>query len=184
MKIVALVGSIREESFNMRLAKFMQDRYAKEMEMQIADIRSLPFFNQDEENDPIQVVKDFKELIKNADGVVIVTPEYNWSVPGVLKNALDWTSRVERVFMNKPVMPLGVTPGMMGTIRAQLHLREILSAPGIQARILPPAGNEVLINMAGQKFDEQTGQLNDQSTIEFLDSKVKAFIDFVKVQRG
>jgi chromate reductase, NAD(P)H dehydrogenase (quinone) len=72
----------------------------------------------------------------------------------------------------------------MGTIRAQLHLREILSAPGIQAKILPPAGNEVLINMAGQKFDEQTGQLNDQSTIEFLDSKVKAFIEFVKVQRG
>lgn len=179
MNIVTLVGSIRKESFNMRLAKFMQERYADKLNMQIADIGSLPYFNQDEEQNPPQVVKDFKESIAKADGIIIVTPEYNWSVPGVLKNALDWTSRVERVLLNKPVMPLGATPGQMGTIRAQLHLRQILSAPGIQANVLPPASNEILINQAGEKFAENGGTLIDNGTIEFLDSKVDAFIEFI-----
>jgi hypothetical protein len=77
-------------------------------------------------------------------------------------------------------MSLGVTLGLLGTVRAQMHLREILAAPGIQAKILPPGGNEVLIGLANQKFDEQTGRLVDQGTLSFLDSKVDAFIDFVK----
>lgn len=180
MNIVVLVGSLREESYNMRLAKTMQERYKDKMDMQITDIRSLPHFDQDEENDPPQVVKEFKATIANADGIMIVTPEYNWSVPGVLKNALDWTSRVEKVFIGKPVMTLGATPGMVGTVRAQLHLRDILAAPGIQARVLPPGGNEVLISAAHQKFDEHSGQLVDEETLSFLDSKIEAFIDFVK----
>ena len=77
-------------------------------------------------------------------------------------------------------MTLGATPGMIGTIRAQLHLREILVAPSLQAKILPPGGNEVLINLAHQKIDEQTGQLVDEGTLSLLDSKIDAFIDFVK----
>ena len=90
MNIVAIVGSIRKESFNMQIAKTMQDRYKEKMNITIADIRSLPYFDQDEEQNPPQVVKDFKDSIAKADGVIIITPEYNWSVPGVLKNALDW----------------------------------------------------------------------------------------------
>lgn len=164
----------------MQVAKTMQERYKGKLNMQIADIGALPHFNQDDELDPPQVVKDFKASIAGADGVVIITPEYNWSVPGVLKNALDWTSRVEQVFIGKPVMTLGATPGMMGTIRAQLHLRDILVAPGIQAKILPPGTNEILINFASQKIDGETGQLVDETTLGFLDSKVDAFVDFVK----
>jgi chromate reductase, NAD(P)H dehydrogenase (quinone) len=180
VNIVAIVGSLRKESYNMQLAKTMQERYKGKMNIQIADIRSLPHFDQDEENNPPQPVKEFKEAIANADGVMIITPEYNWSVPGVLKNALDWASRVDKVFIGKPVMTLGATLGMLGTIRAQMHLREILVSPGIQARILPPGGNEVLIGLANQKFDEQTNQLVDEGTLNFLDSKVDAFVDFVK----
>ncbi len=180
MNIVTLVGSLRKNSFNMQVAKTMQERYKDILNMQIADIGALPHFNQDDELDPPQVVKEFKASIANADGVIIITPEYNWSVPGVLKNALDWTSRVEQVFIGKPVMTLGATPGMMGTIRAQLHLRDILVAPGIQANILPPGANEILINFASQKIDEQSGQLVDETTLGFLDSKVDAFVDFVK----
>lgn len=180
MKIVALVGSIRNESYNMHLAKTMIERYKDKLNIEIADIRSLPHFDQDEENNPPEAVKKFKEAIASADGVMIITPEYNWSVPGVLKNAIDWTSRVDKVLIGKPVMALGTTPGMLGTIRAQLHLREILSSPGVQAKILPPAGNEVLINFAAQKFDEQTGKLVDETTLSLLDNKVDAFIDFVK----
>ncbi|MCM3567337.1 NADPH-dependent FMN reductase [Neobacillus mesonae] len=182
MNIVVLVGSLRKESYNMQLAKTMQKRYKEKMNLEIADIRSLPHFDQDEENNPPQSVKEFKEAVSNADGVVIITPEYNWSIPGVLKNALDWASRVDKVFIGKPVMALGATMGMLGTVRAQMHLREILDAPGIQARILPPGGNEVLIGFAHQKFDEQSGQLVDEGTLNFLDSKVEAFIDFVKSQ--
>ncbi|MBS4195545.1 NADPH-dependent FMN reductase [Lederbergia citri] len=183
MNIFTIVGSIRKESYNMQLAKTMQERYKDNLNIEIADIRSLPFFDQDEEHNPPQVVKDFKKAVANADGVIIITPEYNWSVPGVLKNAIDWTSRVKRVFLGKPVMPLGVSTGMLGTVRAQLHLREILSAPGIQAKVLPPGGNEVLVNFAAQKFDEETGLLVDETTISFLDDKVDKFIEMIKTSK-
>lgn len=182
MNILAIAGSIRKDSFNMQLVKTMQERYEEKIDMKIADIGSLPFFNQDDEMDPPQVVKDFKDVVLRVDGVIIVTPEYNWSVPGVLKNALDWTSRGERVLIDKPVMILGATPGMAGTLRAQTHLRQILSAPGIQANVLPAGSNEILVNFAQQKFDEQTGRLADKSTLEFIDSKVDAFM--VLINRG
>lgn len=179
MNIVTLVGSLRQESYNMRLAKTMEKRYKDKWNMKIADIGALPFFNQDEELDPPQVVKDFKQDILMADGVIMITPEYNWSVPGVLKNAIDWTSRVDNVFFGKPVMTAGVTPGMAGTVRAQLHLRQILSAPGIQANVLSPGGNEILIPFANEKFDEPTGELVDEATLSFLDGVVDKFIEFV-----
>ncbi|MDQ0344859.1 NAD(P)H-dependent FMN reductase [Lederbergia wuyishanensis] len=86
---------------------------------------------------------------------------------------------MERVFLGKAVMPLGVSTGMLGTIRAQLHLREILSAPGVQAKILSPGGNEVLVNFAAQKFDENTGKLVDDTTLSFLDDKVEKFIELI-----
>ncbi|SEN02978.1 NAD(P)H-dependent FMN reductase [Mesobacillus persicus] len=181
MNIVTLVGSLRKDSYNLQLFKTMEERYQGKLNMTLADIRSLPYFDQDEENNPPQVVKDFKEAIAKADGVIIITPEYNWSVPGVLKNALDWASRVDKVFIGKPVMAIGATLGMLGTVRAQMHLREILSSPGIQAKILPPGGNEVLIGSANQKFDDQTGKLVDEGTLSFLDNKVEAFIDLVKL---
>jgi chromate reductase len=180
MNIVAIVGSLRKESYNMELAKTMEERYKGKLNIEIADIRSLPHFDQDEENNPPQAVKDFKESIASADGVIIITPEYNWSIPGILKNAIDWTSRVDKVFINKPVMAVGVTPGMLGTVRAQMHLREILSSPGVQAKILPPGGNEVLINFAAQKFDEQSGRMVDEMTLGFLDGIVDKFVEFVK----
>ncbi|WP_053367956.1 NADPH-dependent FMN reductase [Bacillus sp. FJAT-27245] len=178
MKIVAIVGSIRKDSLNMYLAKTMQGRYQDKLDIEIADIRSLPHYDQDEENNPPQSVKDFKQSIANADGVIIITPEFNWSIPGVLKNALDWASRVDKVFIGKPVFPMGVTMGTLGTIRAQLHLREILTA--LQAKQLPPAGNEVLIGFANQKFDARTGRLVDEQTLGFLDSKMEVFIDLMK----
>jgi len=179
MKIVALVGSLRKDSYNMQLANTMKDRYQDKINIEIANLGVLPYFDQDEELNPPQVVRDFKQAISSADGVLIVTPEYNWSVPGVLKNAIDWASRVDKVFVGKPVMVVGVSIGAMGTIRAQLHLRDILSSPGIQAKLLPPASNEVLVNFAAQKFDVATGQLVDESTLHFLDEKVSNFIRFI-----
>ncbi|WP_188455475.1 NADPH-dependent FMN reductase [Virgibacillus oceani] len=182
MNIVTIVGSIRKESYNMQLAKTIQERYNTIMNMEFADIRSLPHFDQDEENNPPESVRKFKESIANADGVIIITPEYNWSIPGVLKNAIDWASRVDKVFVGKPVMAAGVSIGMAGTLRAQLNLREILT--GIQANLLPPSGNEVLINFAPQKFDDQAGRLTDEMTLAFLDTVMDKFGEFVRSSKN
>jgi NAD(P)H-dependent FMN reductase len=179
MKVIALVGSLRKESFNMQLAKTIQERYADKFTLEIADLRSLPYFDQDVENDPGEAVTQFKRSVKEADAVLIVTPEYNWSVPGVLKNALDWLSRVDKVLIGKPVMVAGVSTGLLGTIRAQLHLRDILASAGIQAKLLPPgAGNEILINQAANKF--AGGRLTDETTLQFLDQVIDRFVAFVR----
>lgn len=178
MKILALVGSIRKDSLNLNLVKTLQERYAEKLEITVANIKELPYYNQDEENDPSEIVKNFKKDILNCDGVLIATPEYNWSVPGVLKNALDWLSRVDFVLKDKPVMIIGATPGQLGTIRAQLHLRQILSSPGLSARVLPPSGNEVLVTLALTKFKD--GKLVDEPTLAFIDDVTERFIDWIK----
>lgn len=156
----------------------MQERYKDKFDLEILEIRALPYFDEDIENDPPDVVIAFKNKIAEANGVLIVSPEYNWSIPGVLKNALDWLSRGDRVLNNKPVMTAGVSPVTFGTVRAQLHLRQILSAPGISARVLPPGGNEILVNFAGQKFDE-SGRLVDEQTLTFLDGVVQKFVEWI-----
>lgn len=181
MKVIALVGSIRKESLNRKLAVTMQERYQDRMTLEIADLRDIPFYNQDEEMNPPAAVRELKAKIQEADAVVIITPEYNWSIPGVLKNALDWVSRVEKVLTDKPVMTAGVATGPMGTVRAQLHLRDILT--GMRASLLPPAGNEILIGAALQKFDEATGRLTDEATLQFIDGVMDRFTAFVQSSR-
>ena len=180
MKVVAIVGSLRKESFNMQLVKTIEKRYSHLFEVEIADIGNLPHYNEDDEYTSSAEVKNFKKKIADADAVMISTPEFNWSVPGVVKNALDWLSRVERPLTGKPVLPMGVSQGALGTVRAQLHLRQVLMSMGINANILPPAGNEIFIGLAGQKF--QDGQLTDEATLLFLDKVVENFVTFIKEQ--
>lgn len=175
MRIVALIGSIRKDSYNLKIVRTMQERYADKVEIVTANIAALPYYNQDDEQNPSEVVQAFKEQIAGADAVLIATPEYNWSIPGVLKNALDWLSRVDKVMMNKPVLIIGATMGMLGTIRAQLHLREILASPGYSARIMPLAGTEVLIAGVHNKIDSN-GRLTDEATLAHLDDVVQKFI--------
>ncbi|MEQ2526600.1 NADPH-dependent FMN reductase [Bacillaceae bacterium CLA-AA-H227] len=178
MKFVALVGSTRKESLNLGLVKTLQERYGEKVEISIADIGELPFYNQDDENNPSDVVKQFKEEIAHSDGVLIATPEYNWTIPGVLKNALDWLSRVDKVLVGKPVMIVGVSGGQVGSLRAQLHLRQILASPGLAANVLPAAGNEVLVNFGPSKFKD--GKLIDEATLTFIDGVFERFVDWVK----
>ena len=176
MKLVAIVGSLRKDSYNRQLAVAIQERYAEKFELEILDIGLLPHYNQDEENNPAPSVVEFKKKVKEADGVIMITPEYNWSIPGVFKNALDWLSRVDKVLIGKPVMTAGAATGLMGTIRAQLHLRQILTA--LQVKLLSPAGNEVLVNQAMNKFEQ--GHLVDATTLTFLDEVIARFIQLVK----
>lgn len=173
MQVLAMVGSLRADSLNAMVLETMKERYAAQWSVSVADIGSLPFFNQDLEHSPPPIVKAFKSSVAEADAVIMATPEYNWSIPGVLKNALDWLSRGDRVMAGKPVLLVGASTGMIGTLRAQTHLRQILSSPGLSARVLPPGGNEVLISFADRKCKD--GRLVDEETLAFLDQVVHRF---------
>lgn len=178
MKVVAIVGSIRKQSYNMQLAKYVQKRYADRFDLEILPLNDLPMYNQDIENEPPQVVLDFKAKVKAADAVLWVTPEYNASIPGVLGNAIDWLSRVDKVMIGKPSWIMGASMGFLGTVKAQAHLRDILFAIGLGSPVLQ--GNEVYIGAVHTKFDE-AGNLIDEGTAKFLDSVVDNFMDWVKL---
>lgn len=177
MKIVALVGSIRRSSYNRKLATFVQQHYAGKLDVTILDLGALPYYDQDIELEAPAVVQDFKQAVLAADGVLFVTPEYNHSIPGVLGNAIDWLSRVERPLTGKPVMILGATMGPLGTVRAQSHLRQILDSPGVAARVLP--GNEFLLGMVQNKIDA-AGNITDEQSVEWLDHCVQDYLKFAQ----
>lgn len=177
MKIVAIVGSLRKESYNKRIANFMKDRYKGKLDIEILQIGNLPLFNEDIESDPPSVVKEFKNKVKESEGVLFVTPEYNHSIPGVVKNALDWCSRVERVMLNKPTFIVGASNGNVGTARCQAHLRQVLNSGGISATDLP--GNQVQIANIQDKFDE-AGNFIDERTIKYLDKVVDNYINWAE----
>ena len=176
MKIVAIVGSIRKDSYNKKLAKFMKERYADKLDIEIFTLENIPMFSEDIELQPCEVITNYREKIKSSDGLLFVTPEYNHSIPGVLKNVLDWSSRIERVMLDKPAMIVGATIGVMGTVKSQMHLRQILNSGGVGAVTMPR--NEVFISNIEDKIDDN-GNLNDESTIKFLDKVVDDFIEWV-----
>ena len=175
MKIIAIVGSISKNSNNKKLAEFMKERYTDKLDIEIFTLENIPMYNEDIELDPCEVIINYRETIKSSDGLLFVTPEYNHSIPGVLKNLLDWSSRIERVMLNKPSMIVGASTGAMGTVKAQMHLRQILNSGGVGAITMPR--NEVLISNIQDKFDN--GNLNDESTARFLDKAVDDFIEWV-----
>ncbi|WP_342540673.1 NAD(P)H-dependent oxidoreductase [Heyndrickxia sp. FSL K6-6286] len=176
MKIVAIVGSIRKESYNLKLAKYIQTRYAERFELEILNIKDLPHYDQDIEMNPPEVVTEFKGKVAEADAVLWVTPEFNYSIPGVLKNAIDWLSRVEKVMIGKPSWIMGATMGALGTVRAQQHLRDILFCPGVGSPLLP--GNEVYVGAVHEKIDE-SGNLTHEPTVKFIDLVVDNFINWM-----
>ncbi|AXI08584.1 NADPH-dependent FMN reductase [Oceanobacillus zhaokaii] len=177
MKIVAMVGTNRKGSYNMHLVKYMQARYTDKLEIEILPIDQLPMYNQDNEMDPPALVKEIREKIKNSDGILFATPEYNASISAVLKNAIDWFSRVEKVMINKPAMIVGASMGALGTVKAQMQLRQILNAPGVSTLTLP--GNEVFVGSVHEKID-QNGVLTDESTIQFIDMVIENYIDWIE----
>ncbi|WP_042224198.1 NADPH-dependent FMN reductase [Oceanobacillus manasiensis] len=177
MKVIAIVGSIRKNSYNLQLAKHVQKRYAEQFEVEILDLAPLPMYNQDIELDAPQEVLDFKAKVKEADAVLWITPEYNSSIPGVLGNAIDWLSRVDRVMNGKPSIIMGSSMGILGSVKAQMHLRDILFAVGLNSPVL--GGNEVYVGAVHEKFDAE-GNLTDEKTIDFLDGVIENFQDSMK----
>jgi chromate reductase len=127
--IAVVVGSLRKDSFNRKLADGIVKLAPKEFSFTHLSIGDLPLYNQDDDDNPASAVKKLKENIKAAQGVIFVTPEYNRSIPGVLKNALDHASRPygQNAWAKKPAGVIGVSPGAAGTAMAQQHLRNVLA---------------------------------------------------------
>ncbi len=128
MKIIAISGSLRKGSYNTMLLKALTKLAPKGMQIEIAEIGNLPLYNSDDEAAFPAEAQTLKDKVEKADGIIIATPEYNRSVPGVLKNAIDWTSRPwgKNSFVGKPVLIAGVSVGKIGTAVAQSHLRQIM----------------------------------------------------------
>ena len=174
MKILGIAGSLREGSYNRSLLRAVRELLPESVELVEFDIRSLPFYDGDVEaaGDPEPVVA-LKDAIRDADALLIATPEYNRGVPGVLKNAVDWASRppLGSPLAGKPVALMGASTGRGGTALAQQQLREALEFP--RATVLD--GPQVFVPEAYLRFDEH-GELSDESIraelAELLDTLV------------
>jgi chromate reductase len=152
------------------------------MTIEPIEIGELPFYNADVEanGDPPEVA-EFKAGLGGADGILIATPEYNDGIPAVLSNAMDWGSRLpgRSPLLGKPVAVMGASPSQIGTARAQLHLRQILSH--VQARVLPPP--ELLVAKAHERFDKQL-RLTDESTRKVLGNMLERFSRWIARERA
>ena len=181
-RIVAFAGSLRRDSFNRALLRAAQELAPDGMVIELVEIGGLPFYNADVEaqGDPPSVAA-YKAALGDADGVLIATPEYNDGIPGVLTNAIDWGSRLpgRAPFSAKPVAVMGASPSRIGTARAQVHLRQLLSH--VHARILPPP--ELLIASAHQHFDKSL-RLTDDSTRDVLTKLLQRFGRWIARERA
>lgn len=171
--LCGVAGSLREGSYNRALLRAARELAPEGLEIRIFDrVGEIPLFNQDveEAGDP-EAVAALKRAIAEADGLLLVTPEYNHGVPGVMKNLLDWASRPPResVLDGKPTGILGATPGMTGTARSQSMLRQSLVFTNSPALLQP----EVLVARAHEKFDDE-GRLTHERTREFLGRYLEA----------
>lgn len=170
-QVVAISGSLRKNSTNTMALRAAQRLAPEGMHIEIADIADIPFYNDDVRaaGEPAAVTA-LKAKIAAADAVLIATPEYNFSIPGVLKNTLDWMSRPPAPpFDGKPVAILGASPGPVGTARVQYHLRQVLVFLNAFTLNKP----EVFINLSGTKFSAD-GELTDETTARFIGEQLVA----------
>ncbi|MFD2017883.1 FAD-dependent oxidoreductase [Vibrio olivae] len=177
MKFTAIVGTTSPKSHNRMLLEFMQAHFKHKAEIELLEINEVPMFNQDTpSNHP--ALLEINEKIIASDGVIIATPEYNHSIPSSLKSVLEWLSYELHPLDGKPVMILGASIDSQGSSRAQLHLRQILDAPGVNANVMP--GYEFLLGNAHNAFDDN-GQLSSEGTIDFLEICFLRFMRFAKI---
>jgi chromate reductase len=180
LKIAVLVGSLRRESFNRKMAKVLMELAPKSLQMETIEIGTLPIYNQDlDEGGNIPAAwTSFRNQLKAFDGVLFITPEYNRSVPAVLKNAIDVGSRPygQSVWNGKAGAVMSVSPGAIGGFGANHHLRQSL----VFLNVLTLQQPEAYIGGAAKLFDAE-GRVADANTKEFLTKFVNAFADWVAV---
>jgi chromate reductase len=173
VKVLGFAGSLRKDSYNKILLNAAVELKPDSVELETFDLEGIPLFNQDQEEQPPKIVKEFKEKIKAADALLIVTPEYNYSVPGVLKNAIDWASRPygDNVFDEKPVAVMSASEGMLGGARAQYHLRQTL----ISLNMHPLNKPEVIVSQIDEKIDAD-GKVVDEKTRKKIGKVLEALV--------
>ena len=176
IKVLGISGSLRKDSYNTALLRAAAELMPPGMTLDIFNLSHLPMFNQDFENPFPEAVVGLRTKLAQADALLISTPEYNASVSGTLKNALDWMSRSPHPpLQGKPVAIMGVSTGNFGTVRAQLHLRQILTHAGALTLGKP----EVLVRGAKHVFDAQ-GHLVDPTTCGFLRDLLIALVEWTQ----
>jgi chromate reductase, NAD(P)H dehydrogenase (quinone) len=165
LKILGFAGSLRKGSYNKSLLHSASQLLPPEMSLEIFDLSDIPPYNQDLDNNMPSKVKQFKTKIRESDALLIATPEYNYSVPGVLKNAIDYASRPygDNAFDDKSVAIMSASVGMIGGARAQYHLRQMFVFLNMHPVNVP----EVIVTFASDKFDSE-GNLLDDNTKKFL----------------
>src|SRR5436190_6664208 len=174
MKILAISGSVRDDSYNTKLLRAAAELVDEEVEIDLYDgLKAVSPYDEDDDLDPAPAaVSRLREAIAGADGILFATPEYNSSIPGQLKNAIDWASRplATNPLRNKPVAVIGSSTGMFGAVWAQAELRKVLAATG--ARV---AEAEVAVGHAQTRFDEE-GRLVDDEIREQLQEAVDLLV--------
>ena len=182
IRVLGFAGSLRRASFNRALLRAAVEIAPDGVTIETFDLSPIPLFNADveAEGDPAPVA-DFKRRIRGSDAILIVTPEYNYGVPGVLKNAIDWASRPPdgSPLAGKPAAIMGATPGRTGTARSQLQVRQAFVFTNTPALLKP----EVLVAGAAEKFDE-AGNLTDEKTRQYVGRLLDALAAWTRQLRS
>lgn len=178
VNILGIVGSLRKDSYNRWALKAAQELLPSGAMLNLIDLHGIPLFDQDNETPLPTTVLRLKNKILDADAIIFATPEYNYSIPGVLKNAIDAASRPygESAWASKPAAIIGASPGYFGTARAQYHLRQVLVSLDMPVLNQP----EVMIANAHQRFDAN-GKLTDEPTRKQLKALLNELVQFVRI---
>ena len=177
IRILGIAGSLRRQSYNRAALRAATGLVPAGASVDTFELDGIPGFNQDEEQNPPAKVAELKQHVRNADAILIVTPEYNYSIPGVLKNAIDWASRPygDSAWNGKPVAIMGASMGTFGTARAQYHLRQSF----VFLNMFPINQPEVMIGNASQRFDAE-GNLTDEQTKEFIRQLLRNLVEWTR----
>ena len=177
IRILGIAGSLRRASYNRAALRAAMEVAPQDAALDTFELDSIPGFNQDEEQNPPAKVIELKRRIREADAILIVTPEYNYSIPGVLKNSIDWASRPygDSAWNGKPVAVMGASVGTIGTARAQYHLRQVF----VFLNMFPINQPEVMISNAGERFDAQ-GNLKDETTKKLMRQLLQSLADWTR----
>lgn len=177
IRILGIAGSLRRASYNRAALRAATKLVPEGAVLEIFELDDIPLFNQDGDQNPPAKVVELKQKIREADAILFVTPEYNYSVPGVLKNAIDWASRPygDSAWNGKPAAIMGATVGALGTARAQYHLRQIM----VFLNMFPINQPEVMIGNAAKRFDQE-GNLTDEATQEFIRQLLQNLVAWTK----
>jgi chromate reductase len=178
IRILGISGSLRRDSYNSAALRAAAELAPEGAVVEPFALDGLPLFNQDQELTPPATVVELKRQIREADAILIVTPEYNYSVPGVLKNAIDWASRPygDNAWDGKPAAIMGASIGSIGTARAQYHLRQIFVFLNVFAVNQP----EVMIGNAPRRFDAE-GRLTDDTTKDYIRQLLRSLVALTRI---